>query len=247
MALPTDRASLIEHCLRKCGKPVITINIAPEQLEDCISDALQFFQEYNLDAQERTHYVHTITQTNKDNKYIELPDNIISVVGCYGWNNTSLSSNLFNAEYYITADAILGLTGGGNGLEQYFLTKQALADMNWLLNPTPPMRFRIHTRRLYIDMDWDKFTVGNTVLIECYAYIDPNVYQSIWSNWQLRDLAAAYVKKQWADNIRKFNGILPSGLQLNGEGIYAEAVRDIEEIKSQWIMSFSEPLGFYMA
>ena len=45
MAKPTSREELIEYCLRSLGKPVITINIEEEQLEDRVDEALQFYQE----------------------------------------------------------------------------------------------------------------------------------------------------------------------------------------------------------
>lgn len=251
MAVPNSRSELADYCLRACGHPVITINIAPSQIDDCINDALQYWQEYAIDGQERTFYVHQITPTDVTNGYITLPNNIISVIELYGYTAASSSGQLFNVEYHLEADAILAMTqaGGGGGVSGYFVAKQYLADMNWLLNPNPPFRYRIHNHRLFIDTNWNtKFPAGNYIVAECYAYIDPEQFPSIWGNWQLRELAAAYVKRQWGRNLSKFVNVnLPGGIVLNGSEIAQEAAQEIEFIKTNYIDNFGEPLGFITA
>lgn len=249
MAIPTNRASLIEYCLRKCGKPVITINIAPEQLDDAIDDALEFFREYDIDGQERSYYIHTVTQQDRDNMYITLPDNIISVIQLYGTKQASSSGQLFNDTYMIMANTIIGLTsGGGSGIENYFMAKQKLADVSWLLNPDSPFRYRIAQHKLFIDTDWSNFAVGTKLMVECYAWLDQDIYLAVWGNRQLRELATALIKLQWGDNLTKYNGVaLPGGVTLNGEFIYQEAAQEVERLKSTWQMNYEGPLGFIMA
>lgn len=249
MAIPTNRASLIEYCLRKCGKPVITINIAPDQLDDAIDDALEFFREYDIDGQERSYYIHTVTQQDRDNMYITLPDNIISVIQLYGTKQASPTGMLFNDTYFITSDLILGMTSGSSGgLENYFIAKQKLADIGWLLNPDAPFRYRIAQHKLFIDTNWDNFAVGTMLMVECYAWLDPDVYASVWGNRQLRELATALIKLQWSSNLIKFPNIqLPSGQSLNGVFMYQEASQEVERLKSEWQSMYSEPLGFIMA
>ena len=44
MAKPTTKQELIDHCLRKLGAPVLEVNVSDEQLDDCIDDAIQYFQ-----------------------------------------------------------------------------------------------------------------------------------------------------------------------------------------------------------
>ncbi len=244
----TSRQDLMDFCLRKCGYPVITINIAPEQIDDCIDEALEYWREYAIDAQERVFLPHQITATDITNKYFTLNDNILSVVNVYGVKPNSNSGQLFSLEYHITADSIINLTQSKGGIEQYFTTKQGLADINWLLNPEPPFRFRIHNHKLYIDSNWDtRIIENNYIMVECYAYI-PDTNTSIWNNWQLKRLAAAYVKRQWGSNLSKFSNVaLPGGVILNGTQIYEEAVQEIAMIEQEFVVNFSEPLGFITA
>ena len=45
MAQPSTRQELIDYCKRKLGAPVLEINVADEQIDDLVDDAIQFFQE----------------------------------------------------------------------------------------------------------------------------------------------------------------------------------------------------------
>jgi hypothetical protein len=44
MAQPSTRTELINYCKRQLGAPVLEINVAEEQVEDLVDDAVQFFK-----------------------------------------------------------------------------------------------------------------------------------------------------------------------------------------------------------
>ena len=50
MAQPASRNELKEYCLRQLGAPVLEINLADEQCQDLIDDAVQHFQERHYDG-----------------------------------------------------------------------------------------------------------------------------------------------------------------------------------------------------
>jgi hypothetical protein len=62
MAQPSTRQELIDYCKRKLGSPVLEINVADEQIEDLVDDAVQFFQERHFDGVYPTFYKYKITQ-----------------------------------------------------------------------------------------------------------------------------------------------------------------------------------------
>ena len=68
---PTTREELKQYALRKLGAPVIEINVDDSQVEDALDDALQFFAEYHFDGVEKVYFKHQVTQTDKDNMYID--------------------------------------------------------------------------------------------------------------------------------------------------------------------------------
>ena len=43
MAQPASRTDLINYCKRQLGAPVLEINVADEQVDDLVDDALQYF------------------------------------------------------------------------------------------------------------------------------------------------------------------------------------------------------------
>ena len=65
--IPTTRAEFEQRILNDLGEPVIKVNLAPIQLENAVDDAIAYWSEFHVDAQERTLIKHTITQDDLDN------------------------------------------------------------------------------------------------------------------------------------------------------------------------------------
>ena len=66
MAQPASRNELKEYCLRQLGAPVLEINLADEQCQDLIDDAIQYFQERHFDGVLNTYLKYKITQDDID-------------------------------------------------------------------------------------------------------------------------------------------------------------------------------------
>lgn len=60
----SSRQDLISYALRKLGAPVITIDVAQEQVEDRVDEALQYFHDYHYDGTERVYLNHRIVGTS---------------------------------------------------------------------------------------------------------------------------------------------------------------------------------------
>ena len=61
MAQPSTRQELINYCKRKLGAPVLEINVADEQIDDLVDDAIQFFQERHFDGVYPTFFKYKVT------------------------------------------------------------------------------------------------------------------------------------------------------------------------------------------
>lgn len=77
--------------MRKLGSPVINISVAPEQVEDRVDEALQFFQDFHYDATERLYLNHQITGTEIT------VDNAVNFIA--GERCTTIGGNYFTIEY----------------------------------------------------------------------------------------------------------------------------------------------------
>ena len=63
---PSSRTDFKTYCLRQLGAPVLEINLASEQCEDLIDDALQMFQERTFDGAAQTYLKYKLTQADID-------------------------------------------------------------------------------------------------------------------------------------------------------------------------------------
>lgn len=81
MAQPTTRQELIDYCKRKLGAPVLEINVADEQIDDLVDDAIQLFQERHFDGVYQTFYKYRITQADIDRGRAPGPSGSPTTVG----------------------------------------------------------------------------------------------------------------------------------------------------------------------
>ena len=62
MAQPSSREGLIDYAKRQLGFPVLEINVADEQFQDLLDDAIQIYQERHYDGIARMYLKYKITQ-----------------------------------------------------------------------------------------------------------------------------------------------------------------------------------------
>jgi hypothetical protein len=242
MATPTTKAEFKEYCLRKLGKPVIEINVDDDQVDDRIDEALRYYYDYHFDGSDKTYYKHAVTQTDVDNKYITLPENIIGAVSVFSIGDPSVrADDLFNIRYQIALNDLYTLTNVS--VVPYYMVMEHLALLTEMLVGKVPIRYARHKDRLYIDTDWGNLRVGSFLLVEAYEIVDPAVYTDAWNDRWLQNYAAALIKRQWGSNLTKFTGMnLPGGVQFNGEKIYNDAVDEITKMEQEMISGYSLPV-----
>jgi hypothetical protein len=241
MAIPTTRSAFKENCLRRLGKPVIEINVDDDQVDDRVDEALRYFWDYHFDGSSKTFYKYQITPTDKINKYITIPENIIGVVNIFDIGAALGTNNLFNIRYQIALNDLYTLTSVS--MVPYYMAMTHMQFLEQLLVGRQPLRYNRHQNRLYLDMDWDRMNDGDYLIAEAYEIVDPDVYTDAWSDRWLLRYAACLIKQQWGNNLKKFEGMkMPGGLTFNGQKIYNEATQEREELEKEMIYSYSLPV-----
>ena len=245
--IPTTRAEFEQRILNDLGEPVIKVNLAPIQIENAVDDAIAYWSEFHVDAQERTLIKHTITQDDLDNGYIQLPSQIMAVYKVYDPRGYVSSTTWMSAEYELIRDTMQSAAGAFN-LSSYAVTKMYLEEISATLAPAPQFDFRYLRGRLHIFDDMKTmWRVGDIAVIDCQGFIYASGSNSIYKDKTLRKLAAAYAKKHWGQNLKKFSGVtLPSGVMLNGDAIYNDALQEIAEME-EYISEQGEPLGIIIS
>jgi hypothetical protein len=240
MAVPASRAEFTEYCLRKLGKPVIEINVDEDQVGDRIDEALRYYWDYHFDGSEKTYYKKLITQTDIDNKYITMPENIIGVVNIFDLGSALGLNNLFNIRYQIALNDLYTLTSVS--MVPYYMAMNHVQFLEQMLVGKQPLRYNRHVNKLYIDMSWDQVAVDNYLIVEAYQVVDPAIYTDAWGDRWLARYASCLIKQQWGQNMKKFRGMkLPGGIEFNGQQIYDEATAEREALEQEMIYTYSLP------
>jgi len=241
MAQPTNREQFKQWCLRKLGKPVIEINVDDDQVEDRIDEAIAYWNDYHFDGVEKTFFKKELDQTDIDNQYITVPENIIGVINIFDIGDSLSTNNLFNIRYQFALNEIYDLSN--YNLSNYYLAMQHIQFLEEILVGKQPIRYNRHVNKLHIDMDWEKVEVGNFIVAEAYQVLDPNTYQDMWKDRWLQNYAAAKIKYQWGTNLTKFEGMqLPGGVTFNGMQILQDAQQEIDKLEEDMIVSYSLPV-----
>lgn len=240
--VPSTRAEFKAYCLRKLGAPVIEINVDDDQVEDRIDESLRYWWDYHFDGSEKIYYKHQVTDTDKANKSIPLPENIIGAVGIFSIGDPIVrSDDLFNIRYQIALNDLYTLTSVS--MVPYYMTMEHLSLVSEMLVGKQPIRYSRHKDRLYVDMDWNAFNTGDYLLVEAYEVVDPEVYTDAWADRWLQNYCTAKIKYQWGSNLTKFIGMnMPGGVQFNGERILTDAQQEIEKMEQEMISSYSMPV-----
>tara|TARA_B100000287_G_scaffold118046_1_gene109968 strand:- start:1058 stop:1900 length:843 start_codon:yes stop_codon:yes gene_type:complete len=274
MAQPKTRGELIDYCKRKLGAPVLEINVADEQIEDLIDDAVQYFQERHFDGVYQTYMKYKVTQDDinrgkarggdntvgivtttvdttvglstqfnfeENSNYLPMPPEVIGVTKIFHFDGTNtITNNMFSVKYQLFLNDIY--YWGSTELLSYAMVKTYLQDIEFLLTTQKQIRFNKRQDRLYMDIDWGSMSVGDYIIIDCFRLLNPSEYPKVWNDSFLKPYATALIKKQWGQNLIKFQGVkLPGGVELNGREIYEDAEKDLEKIKENMSNTYELP------
>ena len=320
MALPTTRTQLKTYIKRRLGEPVITVNVADDQLEERIDDALAFFQDYHFAASEKVYLKHQLTWSNvvfttnttgeftnnevilgqtsntagvvfrqssntsvmftysrpNDTQNFQVGETIvgqrsnaagvISQINVGDWDNQyiPISDLVLNIYRVLTIDGFAVDRGTGlfswnyqflmndlswlssSSVISYYLTRSHMEMLNDLFIGDTHLRFNRYVNKLYLDVDWrQKVKAGDWVVVEAQRVLNPADYSKIWADRFLRDYATALVKKQWGQNLVKYEGVqMPGGVTLNGRAIYDEGNREVSQLEDTIQAKFELPPEF---
>ena len=270
MAQPSSRQELVDYCKRQLGAPVLEINVADEQIDDLVDDALQYFHERRLDGVAQTFLKYKITQEDVDrgrgnvgiatttatttivdtattfsfdenSNYLQVPPHIIGVNKIFKFDGTnSITNNMFSVKYQLFLNDIYFF--GSTELLTYAMTKTYLEDIDFLLSTDKQIRFNQRQDRLYLDIDWASAAVDSYIVIDCNRLLDPNDFTRVYNDSFLKKYLTILIKKQWGQNLIKFQGVkLPGGIELNGRQIYDDAQRELDQLMERMSNTYELP------
>ena len=276
MAQPSSRQTFIDYCKRQLGYPVLEINVADEQIDDLVDDALQYFQERHFDGVFPTLLKYKFTQADIDrgrakggpnspvgiastsatsvidgasvqfdfeenSNYLKVPDDVIGITKVFQFEGSnSVSSGMFSIKYQLFLNDIY--FWGSTELLTYAMTKRYLEDIDFLLSTQKQIRFNQRMNRLYLDIDWSSVSPDKHLVIDCYRGMNPDTHTRVWNDSFLKRYAVQLIKRQWGQNMIKFQGMkLPGGVELNGRQMYDDAEKELQIIREQMSNTYELP------
>jgi len=181
-----------------------------------------------------------------ENGYIPIGNGIIGINRVFNFGGTTSldTEDIFNIDYQFRLNDLYNLLGAD--MIYYSMVKQNLQSLEQILLSSRQIRWNRKTNRLYIDTDWETtFQIGNYVVAEAYAILDPETYTEVYDDMFLKKYATALIKRQWGENMKKFGGIqLPGGVTLNGKEIYDESIEEIRSIEQEMQLKYELPPSF---
>lgn len=113
MAKPSTRQGLIDYCLRQLGAPVLEINVADEQIDDLVDDAIQYFNERHYDGVERMYLKYKVSQDDLDRGRANGTDGVGIVTTTGSSNIVGFGTTAFNfyetSNYIQVPDSVIGI------------------------------------------------------------------------------------------------------------------------------------------
>ena len=243
MAQPTNRQEFIEYILRKIGAPVIQINVSEEQVEDRVDEAVSFWRDYHYNGSQLIYLKHQITQQDKDQGYIKLPERLLGISKIFDLDTSiSTGTGIFNVNYQFVLNNLNDISG--YSIQNYWMSMSHIEFMQEWLVGKPMVRYNKHVNKLFIDVDSSSWNVGSYIIVEAYDIIDPDAYSDVWSDRWLQNYASVLVREQWGLNLTKFTNMqLVGGVSFNGDQILQEARAEREKMEEEAINNL-QPLTY---
>ena len=262
MAVPSTKATLKEYCLRALGKPVIDINVDDDQVDDRIDEAVQYFCQYHSDGVERMYLKYQVTADDitrmtadtsesvtengvtttwkQGNNFLIVPETVISVVNVFPLSDRA-NLNMFDVRYQLRLNDLYDFSS--TSIVHYEMTMKHLDFLDHILVGEKPIRFNHLSNKLFLDMDWNNdITAGEFLIFEVYRRLDPATSTDMFDDLYLKRYTTALIKRQWGQNLSKFNGTaMLGGVTLNGPELFSTAIAEQQKLEEEIRSNYEEP------
>ena len=177
-----------------------------------------------------------------DNKYISIAEAIIGVRRIVPFSDNSRTNSMFSSKYQFALAEMSTL--GSSGLASFQIAQEYLQLINEMFTGQPTFRYNRHADKLYLDISWGSDAdIDDFIIVEVDKILDPDTYVDIWGDMFLKRYNTALMKKQWGQNLIKFEGMqLPGGVTMNGRQMYDDAQTELDTISEQMSLRYELPV-----
>ena len=168
MAQPSSREGLIDYAKRQLGFPVLEINVADEQFQDLLDDAIQIYQERHYDGIARMYLKYKITQDDIDRGQARGGDSTLGITTTTTTSTVGLSTTFDleeNNNYIQMPPSVIGVNN--------IFKVRSDTVYDGLFN----IRYQLFLNDLYAfgSMDLLQYSMVQTKLEDITFLLNPNV------------------------------------------------------------------------
>ena len=186
----------------------------------------------------------TITLGDIDNKWIPTDDSILAVTMLMPGSGV-LGGGVFSHTYQQALQFMPTFPSGE--MSNYFMQRQSLALIEEMFIGDKMLTFNRLQNKLYVSLNWETVKIGDYLVIECYKALNPETYKRVYKNWFIREYLTVLIKKQWGQNLSKFQGVtMPGGVTLNGDQIYSQAITELDTLEEKLRTEMQLPPGMFL-
>ena len=213
--------------------------------DNVTTPGLKFTAGNNITINSETHpIVGTPVQGDIELGYVDITNTSFLSINNVFNINTATNAGMFSIDYQLHLNDIYDLNGPHGGLVNYEMTKQYMSLIDRNINGNYEMiEWSRHKNRVnFHSTTLDDVGVDNYVVFDGYTTIDPDSFSDVYNDMFLKKYTTALFKRQWGNNLIKFEGMqLPGGVTINGEPILSAANEEINELEEQMQLKFEMP------
>lgn len=240
----TNEQELYEYALRALGAPIHNIEITDEQACDRIGDVLQQFLLRHYNAVTERFIPVCISTDTSARGYIQLPEEVVAVTEVLRATSTTSGEEFERLNFLIKDTEIFDRISKG-GVSNYMMARSQIAQMQDILNPEPGHIYNAITGQLSYHGNLE---AGRLLFLHTYIAVNPEEFPNVYNNEWVKKATIAHIQKQWGMNLKKMLGIqLAGGVELNGQAIYDDAMRDIDTLNEEYSLRYELPVDGFIS
>jgi hypothetical protein len=231
-----DLNALIAKIKVRLGGTLLDIELADEDITECINDATDLFSRRHYSGTERKLYVLNLDATSVT---YTLPNYIHSVSGYYKFNefNTPTLQRLVLTELNVMYES--------SNLINFAVFKDYIKTVEKVLMPQYDFDYNELTHRLtFRNRPHEGGTGGDIIYLEVYTDLSKTDLETIYdNNWFLR-YATELSRLKWSTIVGKYDKKLTNNAKYNYERMYDMANENIQKLEDELNMQLSLPIDF---
>jgi hypothetical protein len=181
-----------------------------------------------------------------------MPPQYVPYVNAQGQMSSLASNGAFGCFNSYSATGVAGGvsgihtgdTGDADSIESAYASMvnvQTLANM-FSTNISYDFNSQNHILRIFDDQ------TGGAIAIEASLYYIPNPdYDSAYGHSWIKEYSLNLVKRQWGNNLGKYDSSLVGGASVNYQRLIDEGQAELDRLNEDLLEKWSEPLGIFSA